>query len=565
MSQTSPEILAFRTKTSASTGRTRSFGASEAEQPRSSTPHSEATTATPSNLRDGCLICHSKTCQLITHRLLTLDLLRRLSKSNKETEQSRRTRSRNEGVLSRAVDSRRVFQVPTVHRPVTPTDHIDPFTPFPVRGVTKNTVHLFHEFFNGQGRSLLQFQRELSFDSGHYPYLFTQAFQSSALAMSFVAMAATFRAIQSQDLTLPTHEILAIHAQAFEELRKRIEAERPGEISEGTIMAAINLCMCCGIGFCDTEAALLHWQGVLALLGKPRSGIYSGAILTFVNHMEHWLVLIAGYKPRVEKWTNPISQERPPPRKYGSRLESLFATSVLQDLSLSPKILDLCINTCKATEVLEAHSAKHLFNQNTPTSTYYNYLRNVITDQGAIIHSKLHGTDTFAECIGLTASLYFILVLRRTPWRAPVRLLCSELRRVLSKSKPVEEANDDSDDEDDDEDDDDSDDEDEDEEINRALKEDYLLRKDAYNWMLIICACAANFCQDQPSIEWTKENLEEVRLAYFKEHGYGWKTSLVRDLNGFIWSDVFLAGHLQTVCTDWEDRRRSVVAVSESE
>ncbi|MBA7494867.1 hypothetical protein ES702_05445 [subsurface metagenome] len=554
MSQSPPETLAFRTKTRPSTSRSKSFPASEAGQSRSLTPHSEATTATPANLRDGCLICHSKTCQLITHRLLTLDLLRRLSKSDKETEQSKRTRSRNENVLSRAARPRRASQVLTLQRPITPADHIDPFTSFPVKGVNKHTVHLFHEFFNSQGRSLLEFQRELSFDSGHYPYLFNQAFQSSALAMSFVAMAATFHAIQSHGLTSPTHDLLAIHAQAFEELRKRIEAERPSQISEGTIMAAINLCMCCGISFCDTDAALLHWQGVLALLNKPRSGIYSGAVLTFVIHMEHWLVLIAGYKPRIEKWTNPIPEERPPPRKYGSRLESLFASSVLQDLSLSPKISDLCTNTCKATEVLEAHALKHMFNPNAPTSTYCNYLLNVITEQGAIIHNKLHGTDTFAECISLSASLYFILVLRRTPWKAPVRSLCSELRRALSKSKPIKEEEEDDDDDEEDE---------EDQEINRALREDYLLRKSAYNWMLTICACAATFCQDQPNVEWAKENLEDVRLEYFERHDYEWKTCLVQDLNGFIWSDMFLAGLLQTVCTDWEERRRSVVTISE--
>lgn len=562
MSQTPPGTLAFRTKSSASTKSTRSIAASEAEdlQRSGSTPHSEATTATPGSARDGCMICHSKTCQLITHRLLTLDLLRRLAKSNKESEQSKSTRARNEAVLSRAVTTRARLPPITVHQPATPTDSIDPLTPFPIRGINRNNVQLFHEFFNSQGRSLLDFQRELSFDSGQYPYLFNQALQSPALAMSFVAMAATFHAIQTQDLTSPTHEVLAIHAQAFEELRKGIEAERPGTISEGTIMAAINLCMCCGVAFCDTEAALLHWQGVLALLRKPRSGIYSGTILTFVNQMEHWLVLIAGYKPRVETWTNPIPQERPPPRKYGTGLESLCTSSVMQDLSLSPKILDLCINTCRTTEVLEAYAAKHMFNKNTPTSTYFDYLRNVLAEQGAIIHRKLHGTNIFAECICLSASLYDIIVLRRTPYKAPVRLLCSELRRALSVSKPTREQE-----EEDDENSDDEDDDEGDADTDRALNEDYQLRKGAYNWMLIICACAANFCQDQPIIEWTKENLEEVRLAYSGNHRSAWKTTLVRDLSCFIWSDIFLAGQLQAVCADWDDRRRSVAVVSESE
>lgn len=511
------------------------------------------------------MICHSKTCQLITHRLLTLDILRRLSRSSKESEQSESTRVRNEIVLSRATRPRVRASQLAVHHPITLIDSIDPFTSFPVKGVNRSTVQLFHDFFNVQGRSLLEFQRELSFDSGHYPYLFTQSFQSSALAMSFVAMAATFKAIQTQDLTSPTHEVLAIHAQAFEELRKRIEAERPGTISEGTIMAAINLCMCCGVGFCDTEAALLHWQGVLALLSKPRSGIYSGAILTFVNHMEHWLVLIAGYKPRVEKWMNPIPQERPPPRKYGQSLESLCASSVMQDLSLSPKILDLCVNTCKATEVLEVHAAKHMFNQNTPTSTYYDYLLNVLAEQGTIIHSKLHGTDTFAECISLSASLFYIFALRRTPWKAPVRLLCSELRRALSRSKLVKEDEDDNDG--DDSDDEESDDDDEDAETSRALKKEYQLRKRAYNWMIFICACASNFCKDQSNIDWAKENLEEVRSDYLEKHSHEWKTFLVEDLKQFIWSDMFLAGHLQTVCADWDETKRWVVEgpVSESE
>lgn len=423
--------------------------------------------------------------------------------------------------------------------------------PFPIKGVNRDTVQLFHEFFTNQGSSLLESRRELSFDSGVLPPLFTRSFENPALATSFVAMAATFHAIQAQGLTAPNHEVLIYHAQAFEELRKNIEAERPGQISEGTIMAAINLCMCCGIGFGDSDAALLHWQGVLALLGKPRSGIYSGAILSFIGQLEHWLVLTAGYKPRVEKWTVPIPQDRPPPRKYGKSLKSLCASSVLQDFSLSPKILEMCSNICRATETLEAYATRHAFNKNTPVSTYFIYLRNVIAEQGSFIHNKFRNTSTFAECISLGTSLFYILALRRTPWKAPFRILCAELRRALSKSKPLEDGDDD--------DDDGENDDDEDEEINRALKEDFLVRKAAYNWMLFTCACAASACQDKPAIEWTKENLEEVQLAYFEQHGPEWKPALIQDLKKFVWSDVFLAGHLQTVCTDWEEQRLSRV------
>lgn len=505
----------------------------------------KGSTAINTGSQDACMICHLKSCTLAAHRLLNLDLLRRINrsekkrKSSKDEQKLRDVASSHETSLSRP----RISLLP-LHSPITLADGLDHFIPFPIKATNRSTTRLFHSFFATQGGSLLESQRGLSFDSGHYPYLYASAYQNSALALSFVAMSATFQETQRGDLSSPSCNMLVCYAQAFEELRKKIDTERPGPISEATILAAVNLCMCCGISLTDTDAALLHWHGILALLGKPFTGIYSGAIATFVSYIEHWLVLIAALEPRNKSWPTLVPHENLPPRRYGGSLEILFASSILRDSPLSPKVREMCTNTCIATEVLEAHAAQHRSNSSVPMSTYYLYLRNVVAEQGAIIHSEARHTASFVECISLGLSLYYLLVMRRTPWKAPFRKLCSELRQVLSRFAPCYT--------------------DSDKDENSRCKggkrradlftrEIFHVERLAYNWMVAICACAARLCHHQPIIEWTEEVLGEVQLTYLECYGSAWEVALMQDFEKFVWSDAFLTSNLRTM---WADRHR---------
>lgn len=492
--------------------------------------------------RDTCMICHSKSCTLVTHRLLTLSLLRRTTRLERKRKSSKRQEDLRDVAPSHKTSlSRTRASFGPLCSPVPLADGLDHFIPFPAKTKNRNTIRLFHSFFTSQGSSLLEFQRELSFDSSHLPSLCASAYQNSALALSCVAMSATFQATQREDLSTPSCEMLDCYAQAFAELRKKIDSERPGNMSEATIMAAINLCMCCGVSLSDSNAALLHWHGILALLNKPFPGLYTGAIMTFVSYIEHWLVLIADYEPRNKSWPSLVPHENPPPRRYGSSFDILFASSILRDCSLSPKVKDLCTNTCIATEVLEAHAARHRSDSSVPMSTYYLYLRNVVAEQGAIVHSEARHNANFVGCISLTLSLYYLLVMRRTPWKAPFRKLCSELRQVLLKFVPCD-TNQDGDDK--------ARYKESIEGDNRSMKGVFRIERLAYTWMVAVCACAARMCQYRPIIEWTAEILGEVQLTYSEYYGSEWKVALTKDLRKFVWSDAFLTNHLKSIWTN---------------
>ncbi|KAJ9649139.1 hypothetical protein H2198_010947, partial [Neophaeococcomyces mojaviensis] len=198
--------------------------------------------------------------------------------------------------------------------------------------VTEVTIQQFDDFFTRQGRELRQGQKLLSFDSGHYSWLLPRAMQNGALFMSLIAMSATYAAVHGRMLDAPDAAVLATYSCAYQELQRQIDRERSEEsqISESTIMAAIDLVMCCGIGFGDWKLVLLHWTGVRALLPDPTRSLYSGALLGFINFIEHWLVLTAGFKPRNPNWPVLLRLEQPPQKVYGGDLHRLVEIPGLQ-------------------------------------------------------------------------------------------------------------------------------------------------------------------------------------------------------------------------------------------
>ena len=193
---------------------------------RSRMTQSLSESAVDTDRRTGCMICQSRCCGLLSHRLLNLDILRRVARSEKKKTLSPGKANKKIKPLATEHIRRTTKFAPTVLCvPVTRASGLDHFVSFPVEGVHQGIIQLFHSFFASQGSSLLMTQRNLSFDSGHWAFLYPAACQNSALAMSCVAMSATFHRTQTQNLLSPSHELLGYYTHAFEELRKKIEVE----------------------------------------------------------------------------------------------------------------------------------------------------------------------------------------------------------------------------------------------------------------------------------------------------------------------------------------------------
>lgn len=488
-------------------------------------------TPDPQDLIETCLICRRKSCRLVTHRLTTLEVLRRVSKGNRQRRVKVRTpTSPNSRLLSPATEARARASYPLPIRPAAPGNLIDSFIRLPLDGLDKSASQLFRDFFVYMGRSVLQFHPVLSFDSGHLPHLFGQTLQNPALCMSIIAMAATYAGTHGQDLNSPTKDLLVIYAKAFGELRRQIQVEASGEISEQSIMAAVNLCMCCGIGFCDVRAALMHWDGVLALMQKPRHSFYSGTLITFVDYIEYWLAITTGFTPP-DRWMSALPYERAPAKKYGRAFDSLFKLPMLRYSPAQLKTLEFCQTACRAVEILEADATRYRLVGSAPPNNYFIYLRSVVSAQGAQVYSQLRFTNTFAECISITVNLIYLLILRRTPWRAPLRLLCARLKQaMLSVSEFFEDDK------------------------QSSGSGIFSLEKLAFGWILSVYACAALLSRDPAHIEWTRKGLQEVQERYSRTYGGYWKARVVQDLNEFVWSELLLSGHLEHIYAKWAER-----------
>ena len=472
-----------------------------------------------------CLVCGVPLCNLVTHRLATLELLRRVSKTARKLQSDNSTSTSFEDVIVSTLIAR---TSPLPRTSGATRYSIDTFHSFPVKGVHKSTMRQFHDFFSVQGGSLLETDRQLMFDKSFYPFLFPQAMRNPALCMSIVAMASTFIAIHHRKVKAPDEEVLTTYGQCFDTLRKQIDLEGTTGLSESTIMAAVNLVMCCGIGFGDHEAALTHWNGVLALLDRANSAILPGRFLAFRDSMEYWLVLTAGLPPRQVEWPVRVLHELPPLEVYGKGFPRLFETQMMWCIPAA-KLQTVCLNTCRATECLEDCVTDSANLSVTSPSTYFEYLRGIVQRQNIQAYSELANTDTVAECVSVTLNIFFLLVLRMTPWRAPIEHLCAQLRASLQASRleleddgntPESETND----------------------------NDPETTRDVYLWMLIVYACALQFCHSEFGKEWAASSIRRVCRQDVDTFGDMWEQTTLQRMRLFCWSDRFLLKHFKGVC-----------------
>lgn len=499
----------------------------------SSTTHPDNSLNTASTLstQSNCFICSKLQCALTTHRLAALSLQRRVTntkyshllKANILSRESSKLDPKPEAPAKRPEEERPPNS--SVSRAVTS------FTPFPVPGASRHVISQFYDFFGHQGSTIYDRNRTLTFDSGNYVHLVPKALKNAALCMSCVAMSATYQVVHGRNLPSSTVNNLVVYNQTFQLLGKQIESEASNALSEATIQTCLNLIMSCGLGLGDPAAAVLHWKGCLALFHRTNVSLYSGHMLMLVAMMDFWLSICAGCKPRAEvEWMSPVVFPAFTSLKYGAAFSIIFAHLMLSD-EIVGRLHETCLITCAVTQDLEEHVLKHENNPAVPLGTYFEYLRFVLMTQNTILCSELEGLNSLEECLGLTLCLFFVIVMRRTPWKYPILYLCSRLRHCLEIVMNC----------------------------NSTMRDDPKLffrdinsvepvLLDCYTWMVSVHAYASQMCEDETGQDWSHQAITVLLIRQDENPEQSRLQIILGILRCFCWSDMFLSHGFMMFC-----------------
>ena len=307
---------------------------------------------------------------------------------------------------------------------------VDPFFNLPAGHSDPEMQQYLRDLFTTQGSSMTSPVRIRAFDSAYYPILLRQALADPALCYTFVAMSATYSSVHGQCLHAPDARLLSIYGRAFRALRRQIGQTSGAKPSEATIMAAVNLLMCHGIGFGDKQALTAHPRALRNLVDAC-GGIsnLSGQPAALVLWADFYVTLFTGKKPDFLEQAGvmpDVPLSHPPAAVYGGGWHEPRIRGLAP-----PALLDICHNTCRLIELLEDRVAG---NNNPARWEYFLYKRNTMAMRNGVVHSKLYRSGTQAECISLVHNLCMLLVLRLMPWKVPIINLCDQLQFALLAS-----------------------------------------------------------------------------------------------------------------------------------
>lgn len=434
-----------------------------------------------------------------------------------------------------------------VRSPTASDNLIDPFFAFPVSGATKNTMRKFHGFFSQQGGFLTDHNRKLAFDQGYFPALYAAAMDNAALCMSVVAMATSYNAVHHNNRVTPDIDTLMVYSQTFDTIRLQIQKEETVKVTESTVLAVLQMLMGSGIGFGDADASLTHWNGVLALLDKYPYFRLSGRVMFFVTQIEYWLSISFDLKPKGEDWPEALPNSILPPPKYGHDIQQILDLPGLWNES-SSKLLSVALNMCRATEVLEAAASSASSKGSSPP--YFMHLFDVLLRQQARLNIILLNRKDIVECVCITLNIYFMLVIKSTPWRAPIERSCVRLQESLEiceldfglgVATPTSRNT-----------------------FSTANEEENKMLSDLYLWMLVICASALQLCQKQLCLAWALDHLRVVCQGDLDLTCESGKAEVLRHLRRICWSDLFLGRRFEEVCVHFNRRVEDVTGLTES-
>ena len=391
---------------------------------------------------------------------------------------------------------------------------IDPFFDLPVGRPDPDMQQHFRDFFTTQGSWMTRPVRIRAFDAAYFPVLMRQALADPALCHTFIAMAATYSCIHGHGFRAPDAKLLSIYGRTFKVLRRQIGQASQGKQLDSTIMATINLLMCHGLAFGDKTAIAAH-PAALKHLVDACGGLCNlnaqPASLTLWADL--YVTLYTGKRPVFldqARVMPDIPLSNPPSAVYGSGLNDLRNCSLI-----SQSLLDVCLNTCRLTELLED---RVLGNTNPARWEYFNYKRNAMAMRNGMVHSELFGSGTKAECISIIHNLFLFLVLRLMPWNAPLINLCEQLQSALLAS---------------------------------GLDDYWGQDIDTLLWVLFMLMAGA---EHWPNKHWALEVLLATLSHRYRSEQHKWPPEWCEmqrlNLMRFTWSEMYLTDSFKTTCRD---------------
>ena len=448
-----------------------------------------AATSAPAARR--CPVCWRQGCQLISHKLYTSrKKTRRPQPPSTDIKQPRAS-------VTASIGNAR----------------IDPFFDLPVGRSDPEMQQHFRDFFTAQVSSMTDSVRIRAFDAAYCPVLMRQALVDPALCHTFIAMAATYSSIHGQCLQAPNAKLFSIYGRTFRVLRRQLgQAIRP---SDTAIMAAINLLMCQGIAFGDKSAMKAH-PAVLESMVNSCGGIsnLSGQPAALTLWADLYVTLYTGKKPiflEQARVVPDIPLSNPPALVYGGGWDDLETR-----VWISQSLLDVCVNTCRLTELLEDRVSGNI---NPARWEYFNYKRNSMAMRNGMVHSQLFGSGTKGECISLIHNLYLFLVLRLMPWKAPLVNLCEQLQSALLSS---------------------------------GLHDYWGQEIDVLLWLLFMLPAGAEYWEGK---QWALQVLLDTLSHYYnrseqRDWPPDWCEMQRSNLMKFTWSEIYLTPSFTRTCQD---------------
>ena len=368
--------------------------------------------------------------------------------------------------------------------------------------------------------------RVRAFDAAYFPVLMRQALADPALCHTFIAMAATYSCIHGHGFGAPDAKLLSIYGRTFKVLRRQIGQAGQGKQLDSTIMATINLLMCHGLAFGDKTAIAAHPAALKHLVdacgGLSNLNAQPAALTLWADL---YVTLYTGKTPVFldqARVMPDIPLSNPPAAVYGSGLTDLRNCGLI-----SQPLLDVCLNTCRLTELLED---RVLGNTNPARWEYFNYKRNAMAMRNGMVHAELFGSGTKAECISIIHNLFLFLVLRLMPWNAPLTNLCGQLQSAL---------------------------------LGSGLDDYWGQDIDILLWVLFMLLAGAEHWSDR---HWALDLLLATLSHRYRSEQHEWppewremqRLNLIR----FTWSEMYLTDSFRATCRDLATLSQSPARVS---
>lgn len=457
-----------------------------------------------------CPACWSWNCRLISHKLYASRLNGKQSQASFPRKACHARPSRTDERQSQA------FLTVSIAKAWT-----DPFFDLPTGSWDPEMKHHFRDFFTTQVSSMTSPVRVQAFDAAYSSTMIHPALVDPALCHTVIAMGATYSAIHGHGLRAPDAKLLSIYGRAFKVLRQQTEQATHGKQRDTIIMATLNLVMCHGIAFGNKSSMATHPAALKNLVdacgGISNLNAQSAALSLWADF---YVTLYTGQKPvflEQARVMPDIPLSNPPAAVYGRCLNDLRACGLI-----SQALLDICLNMCRLTELLEDRVSG---NTNPARWEYFNYKRNTLAMRNGMVHSELFGSGTKDECISLIHNLFLFLVLRLMPWNAPLINLCEQLRSALLAS---------------------------------GLHDYWGRDIDVLLWVLFMLLVGAESWDGR---YWALELLQRTLSHRYRSDQPKWpldwcelqRLNLVR----FTWSNVYLTPSFKTICRD-------LVAMSQS-